>query len=201
MRKLIALFSPRRFRCRQRFLGIRVNLRRQFVAQDTGKYIATVFYGACSGSDSVSLFVDPVEMDLTLDSLFCTEEEVDLTLDAGISGPDITYRWSTGFSDTSRTLYVDKPGNYWVRVMNKHCRAIDSTKITIAKPEIGDYFFVCNEFQKEIDPGEYKGASYLWSNGATTRNAIITTPGESIGCVLHINTVSQATPYSLKTQS
>ncbi|MFT5513627.1 MAG: gliding motility-associated-like protein [Bacteroidia bacterium] len=145
--------------------------------QDTGKYIATVFYGACLGSDSVTLYVDPVEMSITLDSLFCSEEEVSLTLDAGISGPDITYRWSTGFLDTSRTLYIDKPGNYWVRVQNKHCRAVDSTNITVAKPEIGDYFFVCNEFEKEFDPGDYKGASYLWSNGATTRNTIISTPG------------------------
>lgn len=147
-------------------------------AQDTGKYIATVYYGACSGKDSVHLHLDPVKMNLTLDSLFCTKEEVDITLDAGVQGPDITYRWSTGFNDTSRTLRVTQPGNYWVRVENKHCRKVDSTNITVAKPEIGDYFFICNEFQKEFDPGEYEGAKYLWSNGATTRNNIITTPGE-----------------------
>ncbi|MFT5724842.1 MAG: gliding motility-associated-like protein [Bacteroidia bacterium] len=147
-------------------------------AKDTGRYIATVYYGACFGSDSVDLFVDPVEMEITLDSLFCTVEEVSLTLDAGISGPNIKYRWSTGFKDTFQTLFIDEPGSYWVRVENSHCRAVDSTNITIAKPEIGDYLFVCNEFQKEFDPGEYDGATYLWSNGATTRNTIISTPGE-----------------------
>ena len=146
--------------------------------QDTGTYVATVYYGDCEASDSQRLYFDTVEMNLTPDSLFCTEEEVYLTLDAGVSGPDIRYRWSTGFKDTSRTLTVTEPGTYWVRVENANCRNVDSTSITVAKPEIGDYLFVCNDFRKEFDVGDYNGAQYLWSNGATTRNTILNAAGE-----------------------
>ncbi len=146
-------------------------------AKDTGLYKATVYYGKCVGSDSVRLFQNPVKMDLTPDTLFCTKEEVNVTLDAGVSGSDITYRWSTGFKDTSRTLLVTEPGLYWILVRNEHCRKIDTTIISVAKPEIGDYMFICNEFEKEFDPGDYNGATYLWSDGTTTKNNIIRTAG------------------------
>jgi gliding motility-associated-like protein len=147
------------------------------LAQDTGLYTAEVFYGQCKGSDSVRMHLDPVEFEMLEDTLFCTEEEVDMTLSAGINGPDISYIWSTSFQDTSETIHTTEPGIYWVRVSNEHCFKVDSTEILIAKPDLPEYFFVCNEFKKEFEGGKFPNASYLWSNGSTERYNNISTPG------------------------
>lgn len=143
-------------------------------ARDTGLYKVTVFYDQCFATDSIRIDVDPVNFSLPRDSLFC--EEVDMLLDAGVGG--FKYRWSTGPRDTSRTLRVNKPGWYWVRVSNKYCFKLDSIQLLIAnKPDIGPYWFVCNEFEKVLDGGGRPGSSYLWQDGSRDRYFTATRSG------------------------
>lgn len=149
-------------------------------AKSEGTYVSTVYYGSCTGSDSVDVIADPVILDQMLDdTLFCEPEDIDVVLDAGLDAAK-SYRWSTSFADTFRTLHVQGiPGTYWVRVMNEHCTGVDSTVIyTSTKPKLDPYWFVCNEFERELDPGDIPdNATYLWSNGTTTRTNTVTKPG------------------------
>ena len=143
---------------------------------DTGTYIASVYYGECVGRDTINLILDPVDFKLPTDSLFCELSDVDMYADAGV--PNLHYRWSTSPYDTAQTLHIQDTGIYWVRVRNEHCQKVDSLTVYLStKPEIGSYFFVCNEFEKLIDAGEIRDAEYLWSDGSTGRYNTINTAG------------------------
>ena len=146
-------------------------------AKDTGMYKATVYYGACTGSDSLNLYLDPVEFPEIPDTAACTHDNIDILLDVGAD--NLKYRWSTSWEDTLRTLRVTEPGWYWVRVSNENCRDVDSVKVFVVEPKLPEYLFVCNEFEKDFDGGndDLDGATYLWSNGATTRQAILNSAG------------------------
>jgi len=137
-------------------------------ATDTGLYIAKVYYGQCSGRDSVRVISDAVKFSLDDDTIFC--DSVQHVLDANIEGPDIRYRWSTGTYDTFKTKEVYDSGYYWVRVSNKNCDKLDTIRlIKHTKPKIGPFRFICNEFELPIDAGDIEFAEYLWSDGTTDR--------------------------------
>lgn len=137
-------------------------------ATDTGLYIAKVYYGQCSGRDSVRVITDAVKFSLDDDTIFC--ETVQHVLDANIAGPDIKYRWSTGRYDTFQTKEVFGEGYYSVTVSNKNCDKVDTIRlIKHTKPKIGPFRFVCNDFEMEIDAGDIEFAEYLWSDGSTDR--------------------------------
>jgi len=142
--------------------------------KDTGTYVAVVYYDNCVDSGRVHISTDPVNFSIPPDSLFC--DKVDCILDAGIE--DVHYQWSTSPRDTFRRLYVQDTGVYWVRVNNKNCVKFDTTRIyTANKPEIGPYYFVCNEFNKTLDAGGRAGSTYLWDNGNTSRYRTIDKKG------------------------
>lgn len=137
-------------------------------ATDTGLYIAKVYYGQCSGRDSVRVISDAVKFSLDDDTIFC--DSVHHILDANIEGPDIRYRWNTGRYDTFKTKEVFDSGYYWVTVSNKNCDKIDTIRlIKHTKPKIGPFRFICNEFELPIDAGDIEFAEYLWSDGTTDR--------------------------------
>lgn len=144
--------------------------------QDTGMYKATVFYDKCSGSDSMNIYLDPVEFSMVEDTLFCHYEDVDAILDAGT--PGLKYRWNTSFKDTFQTVHVQDTGTYWVKVSNEHCSSFDSTRIFVIEPDIGDYMFICNEFEKQLDAGYFPGATYKWEDGSTSRFHTINKSGD-----------------------
>lgn len=141
-----------------------------------GKYVATVYYGECFGKDSIQMIMDPVQFSLPTDSLFCSIEEVDFVADVGV--PGLNYRWSTSAYDTMQTLRIRDTGIYWVRVRNQHCQKVDSLTVYLStRPEIGNYLFVCNEFERIIDAGDIPNARYLWSNGTRDRYNLINKEG------------------------
>lgn len=143
-------------------------------AKDTGLYVANVYYGECYGKDSLHISTDPVNFSIPTDSLFC--EEVDMVVDAGVDG--LKYRWSTSPHDTFRTLHVTDTGWYWVRGSNDHCYKVDSIYLfTFEEPSIGPFYFVCNEFTKQIDLPVQPGARYLWEDGSTEASHTITKQG------------------------
>ncbi|MFT4522605.1 MAG: gliding motility-associated-like protein [Bacteroidia bacterium] len=141
-----------------------------------GEYTATAYYGNCFGSDTVHLIMDTISLTLPKDSIFCEVKDVDMIADAGVSG--LRYRWNTSTTDTLQTLHITKPGLYWVRVRNDNCTAKDSLVVFIStKPKIGPFYFVCNEFEREFDAGDIPGATFLWSNGDTTRTSVLNSAG------------------------
>lgn len=148
--------------------GIQINVKK------LGTYTAKVYYGTCFGEGDVTLSSAKIGIHMSPDSLYC--DKVNGFIDAGVD--DVHYQWNTTIFDTSRTLQVSKPGLYSVTVWNDYCQESDSILLfTHHKPEIGPYYFVCNEFQKELDAGENRGATYLWDNGSTSRYRTINSQG------------------------
>jgi hypothetical protein len=105
-----------------------------------------------------------------------------------------TYRWSTGAMTSS--IEVSRPGRYSVEVTDslgcvptEHTFVYDVVESTRPRPSISatDSVRLCNGSRVTLDAGPY--ATYLWSNGAATRQIIVTTPGvyrvsvaDSLGC-------------------
>jgi gliding motility-associated-like protein len=146
----------------------------RIVTQDTGLFIATVSYDKCVYSDSVRVRSEEIKFSIPADTLFC--DSVDMTMDIGV--PNLRYAWSTGSKDTFQTLRVFQPGTYIAAVRNNYCIEFDTIRIwTTTKPDIKDGFF-CGTFSRIVDVGNIEEAQYLWSNGATTRNTVITTGGK-----------------------
>ena len=110
---------------------------------------------------------------LGTDTTICNNESI--TLDATFE--DATYLWQDG--STNSTFLVNQPGNYAVTITNDCGDQIDEISITSA-----------NEIEATIDdqticPGgsvtwdvTTPGATYLWSNGATTPIVNISEPGD-----------------------
>jgi len=133
------------------------------------EYIATVFYGSCFGKDSVAFALDPPTYYLTSDSIYCDSVSGSITLDP-MGRTDIKCKWNNSAQDTFYTYKVSKPGIYPVEITNKWCTILDSVDLWLAsKPKIGPYLFVCNEFDKQYDGGDFRDATYLWSDGNTSR--------------------------------
>ena len=83
---------------------------------------------------------------------------------------DIKCKWNNSAKDTFYTYEVSKPGMYPVEITNKWCTIQDSIELWLSsKPQIGPYLFVCNEFDKQYDGGNFRDATYLWSDGSTNR--------------------------------
>ncbi len=92
-----------------------------------------------------------------------------LTLDAG-EFTGATYEWSNG--STNRTLQVTESGNYRVFVTVGGCTTSDDINVTVVDSglpvDLGNDTTVCVGSTITLDAG-YPGATYLWSNGATTQ--------------------------------
>ncbi len=149
---------------------------KRVLAKDTGIYTVKVYYFTCFGTDTLFIHSSQVKLDLPEDSLYC--EAVNGELDAGVE--NVHYKWSTSPADTFRHLTVDKPGTYSLQIRNDiGCTDRDSIRLFIAtKPEIGPYYFVCNEFTYTIDAGEIPESRYRWDNGSTGRFRTITDQGK-----------------------
>ena len=108
-----------------------------------------------------------------------------------------TWQWSTGFG--GRYLPVSRPGSYGLRVIDSYgcVSEPDSVVVTlIPKPSlnVSDTVIICPSGRVDLDAGAGY-ASYLWSNGATSRTIGVSSPGlyfarvSTNGCVLYSDTV------------
>ena len=98
-----------------------------------------------------------------------------MTLDA--LNPGATYLWSN--NSTGQTLTVNFSGTYWVQVTNASgCVTSDTVQLTLNSeviPSLGSDTTFCDG--TTLDAG-FPGASYLWSNGATSQTIKITTTNQ-----------------------
>ena len=147
-------------------------------ATQPGTYIASVFYGTCTASDTIILVLDPVTFDLPEDRLYCDSVTGRIEVDP-LGRTDFTYKWNNNPTLNKSYLDVNSPGTHFVEVRNRYCRLSDTVELWIAgKPKIGPYLFVCNEFEKELDAGDFREATYRWSNGNTSRLNTINSAGK-----------------------
>lgn len=105
------------------------------------------------------------------DTTFCVGGSVQLVASGGTAG---SYVWSNGA--TTDTITVSMSGAYTVRTTSGGCSSLASAPVNVvvtANPApaimaMGDTTF-CQGGSVVLETPDVDGATYLWSNGATTR--------------------------------
>jgi hypothetical protein len=146
----------------------------QISVSTPGLYSVTVFQGACSVSDAITISVLPVPtVDLGNDTTLCAGAS--LNLDA--SYPSAGYVWSTG--STASSITVSAAGTYSVDVDLNGCIASDDIVVNVLSPgsiDLGADTSFCQGGSLLLD-ATLAGATYLWSTGATSSSISVTTSG------------------------
>jgi gliding motility-associated-like protein len=159
-------------------------------ATTTGTYWVEVTNGACVMRDSidVTVFALPI-IDLGNDTTLCPGNT--LTLNAG--NPGSSYAWSIGAQ--TQTVVVDSASTYVVTVTGTgNCLSTDSITIGYLAPlNFDEEVSLCGSFNITLDAGN-PGATYQWSNGATSQTIEVSTAGDYAvlvdlgGCILYDTT-------------
>ena len=148
----------------------------QVVVREPGTYHATIRASDTVVSDTIDVSFAPKPQVYVGHSQQSFCGQIDTTLDPETKNAQ-TYRWNTG--DTTKTLYVDEEGQYWLRVESEEsCANADTTELkAIANPESLDtgQLTVCRD-AVELDAGN-PGASHQWSTGDTTQTLTVRSEG------------------------
>lgn len=136
----------------------------------SGNYSVTVTVNGCSGSDAVTLSVNPnLVVNLGPDQSICQGQTA--LFDATTTGA--TYLWST--SETTPTISAGTSGTYSVTVTANGCSGSDDANLIVTPNPVvnlGTDQSIC-QGQSTIFDATTQGGSYIWSTGDTT--ATITT--------------------------
>ncbi len=136
--------------------------------------------------------VQPVDVEITGNSMLCPEDSVVLVANASGGGPPYTYLWSTGETTPTITLYPDASQNYWVSVTD-NClgeTATDTYEVVVplflplVLSEISDIEEICPFVENILQANASGGSapySYQWSSNFDpdlgTGASLITSPG------------------------
>ena len=149
---------------------------KSITVSNPGLYWVEVTVNICKWRDTMRLDVDRTKVRAFGDTLYCSDEAFTRTLSAtaGLA----SYNWSTGA--TSRTITVNTSGNYIVTGTTINgCISKDTATINRFSPifvNIRDTT-VCPGVAVTFDNQNPGATSTLWSNGATTPQVNLTTPG------------------------
>lgn len=136
--------------------------------------IYNVTLGAVSSNGCRDSITKKVHVDLLPNiPLADTQRTCGATLNLNAQNSGSSYAWST--SDTSQSITATTDGLYSVTVtLGSGCTASKSTQIflnTTVLPNLGNDFAVCGD---TILDAKNPGASYVWSNSATSRTINVT---------------------------
>lgn len=126
----------------------------------------------CSDEDTLILS-QPAQPDLGSDTAICAGQS--LLLNPGITGTQ--YLWSSG--DTTSTLLVNTAGLYTVQIINQPCTLSSSMVLSVTPlpvVNLGNDTTLCPGNTLLLD-AQNAGASYAWSNAATTQTIQVTAGG------------------------
>lgn len=156
----------------------------QITATTTGSYSVVVNNGVCSSPPS-DAFVFTVNVKPTKPTItstnggsLCANGSVTLSAPNGLA----SYIWSSG--QTTASINVNTIGSFFVTVTNASgCQSVASdpflvTATDLSKPTVTvtGNTALCNSSTVELSaPSGF--SSYVWSNGATTQNIIVSTAG------------------------
>lgn len=130
-----------------------------------GTHTVEVTVDGCSSIASVlisHLSVPTVE--LGGDHAFCADGDTRI----GTTIPGATYLWSTGA--TTDSITVADAGTYWLEVTQNGCSNADTINLSVTPLPVvalGGDQQICPGITVTLD-ASLPGATYLWSNGATT---------------------------------
>lgn len=143
----------------------------------TTYYVDITPFGCPTVTDSVTINVSNLSIDLGPDLTICEDSTV--TLDAGNTGA--TYSWNSGLENT-QTIVASGTNQYDVLVTNADgCEASDTITITSqAAPviDLGLDTLICVNGIADFNAGT-GFSSYIWSNSENT--ASITVDGATVG--------------------
>ena len=143
-------------------------------ARSSGTYVVTVTNANCSGTGSVSVYINSVPVvNLGPDVRQCSGH---VTLDAGNN--NFTYLWST--SSDSNIIIADSTATYYVSVTdpNTLCTSTDSIHVTIDTlpvVNLGTDTTQCGG-SITLNAGN-AGSVYLWSDGSSADTLSVTASG------------------------
>ncbi len=151
----------------------------------SGSYWVQVSSSGCQLRDTMNLTVNTIPLvQLGPDTVLCPGANISLNA----ANPGAAYLWNTGAATQSIT--VAAPGTYWVQAANGLCSGSDTITVTsLSAITLGPDITVCDTATVVLSPG-VTGATYLWSNGATTPSISPTLSGSywvqvsSSGCQL-----------------
>lgn len=141
------------------------------VITEVGTYSVTTTLGSCTASDSVSVSLGNLEIELGDDFQTCFNEQVVLDASPANQNPaEATYEWSLNgtilVDEINPTLIITEVGTYSVTVSFGSCTATDS--LTVSSREdlevsLGADFLTCpNEPQTLTATTLEEGATYQW---------------------------------------
>jgi hypothetical protein len=137
----------------------------------TSTYSVTGTSNGCAASDNVTVTVNPSPtINLPQNVTICQGNSI--VLNAG--NPGSTYLWSN--QATTQSITVSVAGNYRVTVTSPNgCTASGTTQvdvITSLSVNLPPTVQICQGASVTLDAG-FTGATYLWSNNATTRTITV----------------------------
>ncbi|SEA57200.1 gliding motility-associated C-terminal domain-containing protein, partial [Chitinophaga terrae (ex Kim and Jung 2007)] len=135
-----------------------------------------VMKAGCITIDTVKVSVNPPpDISLSRDTAICPDQSIMLTVNS--NGGRI--QWQTG--ESSNSIIVNKPGNYWVAVSRDNCVVRDTVNVRM-KPtlalDLGPDRNICPGGSVTIDATNPDAVSYLWSDGDTNPVKTISKPGK-----------------------
>jgi PKD repeat protein len=143
----------------------------------TTTYIVTSSGSGCTAHDTVVVTVNPIPTHVLSNLPAITQCDGTVTLDAGNAGS--TYLWNDANASTTQTITVSASQNYHVITTNSFgCSITDSRNVTInATPvvNLGAPVTQCGG-TVTLNAGN-AGATYLWSNNATTQSTTVSATG------------------------
>jgi gliding motility-associated-like protein len=139
-------------------------------------YWVDVTVSGCTASDTITVTASPApNVTLTSDTTICPDETVMLTVD-----PDGgTVRWLSG--ETTNSIVVSKPGDYWVTVTRSGCIVSDTMTVALKSAitiDLGPDRDICIGGRVVVDGSNPDAISYLWNDGDTNPVKEITQPGK-----------------------
>lgn len=138
-------------------------------------HVAVTAANGCVARDTIVVTTNPLPVvNLGNDTAICLGNS--LTLNAGNAGS--TYLWNN--AATTQTINVTTAGTYSVTVTSTaNCTAHDTIVVTTSPSPVvnlGNDTTICNGNTLTLNAGN-TGATYLWSNAATTQSISVTASG------------------------
>lgn len=144
-------------------------------AQGSNDYWVKINYNGCSSIDTINVIISSLASKPLQNIILCSDS---VSISANRNKGE-TYKWSNG--SVASSIFVSKPGYYWVDIKYSTCTYRDSFYVTntaTAKP-LGNDRTVCFTNGKYTLTARTTGAvSYTWQNGSTADTFNITTPGK-----------------------
>jgi len=146
------------------------------IVTSSGTYTLQVSNTCNQESDTIVVTVDdsPPQVNL-LDQVLCQGETI--TLDASIGG--VTYLWND--NSQNQQLVVSTPGAYSLTVSNSCGMDVDTAIILDGGPapfvDLGNDVDLCPGDMVTLTPINSDVTSWLWQDGSTSNNFVVTTGG------------------------